>query len=276
MSTEVADLTGVRAKLWRAKEHHRTLITEWNLWCKQQANLRVCYIRRDGPWYVVMVQPLPQPDIRFSIIAGDIIHNLRCALDHLVWQLVLRDGHEPSRHNKFPIYESGDSFLNTVKFQKRNPEFGALYGIAVDGDAWTIIEKAQPYLCVPVQTSLAAAIGHLSNMDKHRTLYSQITFIGFEAVRQAVAWSHEAILLEQRVGAGVLLLEKETEVVRFRFADHPDPKVHMKGNFPIDPTFGEGEIKGGRQVGMGYFGNLINWVTEIMDEVSKLPRVIDV
>lgn len=275
MTTGIADLAGIRAKLKRAKEHEGTLITEWNIWCKQQGNLRFCYIRRDGPWYVVMVQPFPQPDIRFSIIAGDIIHNLRCALDHLVWQLVLRDGHEPSRWNEFPIYESKDRFFGEVKSKKRNPERGVLYGIMVDGDAWTIIEKAQPYVSHP-NTVLLAVIGHLSNMDKHRTFYSHIPFVGYEAARQTVGWSSEAILLEQRIGVAVLSLKQGAEVVRFRFADHPDPKVHMKGNFSIDPTFGEGEIKGGYQVGIGVFAHLIVRVTEIVDEVSRLPRVIDV
>lgn len=275
MSTSVADLTGVRAKLWRAEEHRRSLIAEWNLWCNQPANLRVCYIRRDGPWYVVTIQPLPQPDIRFSIIAGDIIHNLRCALDHLVYQLVLRDGHKPTRRNEFPIYESEEGFRNEVKSRKRNPEAGVLFGITIDGDAWAIIEKAQPYLSSP-QKSLLAVIGHLSNMDKHRTLCSQISFVGYEAIKHAVGWSHEAILREQRVGAGVLSSEKETEIVRFRFADYPDPKVRMIDKFQIDPTFGEGEIKGGFQVGLGLFRSLIDTVTEITDEISKLPRVVDI
>ncbi len=275
MTVSVADLTGIRAKLKRAKEHHSTLITEWNIWCKHQANLRFCYVRRDGPWYVVMVQPFPQPNIRFSIIAGDIIHNLRCALDHLIWQLVLRDGHKPSRRNEFPIYESEERFRDE-KFRKKKPQLGVLYGITVDGDAWTIIERSQPYQCVPLISSYINAIGHLSNFDKHRTLYSQIPFIGFEAVRKAVGWSSEAILLDYRIGARDLSLENETEVVRYRFADHPDPKMHMKGKFTIDPTFGEGEVKGGRQVGMGFFGNLIDWATMIVDEISRLPRVIDI
>lgn len=274
MSTGVADLTGIRAKISRAKEHHNTLITEWNDWCKLNANLRFCYIWRDGPWHAVMVQPLPKPSIRFSIIAGDLTHNLRCALDHLVWQLVLREGHEPTRRNEFPIFENEDLFLNEVKSRKRNPERSVLYGIKVDGDAWTIIEKAQPYLCVPAVSSPAAAIGHLSNMDKHRTLYFQISFMGYEAIRKAVAWSSDAILLEYRIGTRVLSFEKETEVVRYRFADRPDPCVHVKGGFPIDPTFGEGEVEGGRQVGLLALGYLINWVTGIADEVSKLPRVI--
>jgi hypothetical protein len=39
----------------------------------------------------------------FGIIVGDIAHNLRSSLDHLVWQLVLQNRRLPSRRNQFPI-----------------------------------------------------------------------------------------------------------------------------------------------------------------------------
>ena len=269
----IADLTGIRAKLGRAKEHLTTLRTEFDIWAQQQADTIGFYIERDGPWYTIITKPLNQPPIRFSIIAGDIIHNLRSALDHLVWQLVLRDGQKPSRTNEFPIYESEELFSKEVKFRKK-PERSVLNGITIDGDAWTIIEKAQPYNSPP-HTSPIGVIGQLSNVDKHRTIYMQVPFVGKD-IRRAIGWSSEAVLLEERIGDKALSFEKPTEVIRYRFADHPDPNVHVKGSLPLVPTFGQGPIKGGYQMSLGMFSVLVNKVTEIVDEVSNLPRIIDV
>jgi hypothetical protein len=35
------------------------------------------------------------PTQEWSAIVGDVVHNLRSALDHLVWQLTLANGHTP-------------------------------------------------------------------------------------------------------------------------------------------------------------------------------------
>jgi len=38
--------------------------------------------------------------------AGDIVHNLRSALDHLAFQLVLAGGHTPTTETAFPVGKS--------------------------------------------------------------------------------------------------------------------------------------------------------------------------
>ena len=273
MAAGIADLTGIRAKLRRAKEHQNTLKTEFSIWVEQHANTRRFQIRRDSSWYVVTGEPFPQLDIRFCIIAGDLVHNLRSALDHLVWQLVIRDGQEPSRRNEFPICYSQKRFRDDVKFRKNKPKLSVLYGIMVDGDAWTIIEKAQPYVSLLPEENLIGLIGRLSSLDKHRTLYVQMPMVG--DIKDAISWSPEAILLEERIGVQALSFEHPTEVVRYRFADNPYPNVQVKGGLPISPTIGEGTEEG-YQLDIPMFNNLIGAVTAIVDEVSKLPRVIDV
>jgi len=278
VSPPIADITGIRAKLRRAEEHRSTLETELSSWSKKHTDRCDFHIRHDGCWYIVVADPLPQPDIRFSVVAGDIVYNLRSALDHLIYQLVLRDGHEPSWRNEFPIYDSEVSFLNEVKFRKRKPELSVLYGIAVDGDSWAIIEAAQPYNCISVERSPIRIIKRLSNMDKHRTLQIYVPIV--EQISEAIAWNPNALLLEEcpRNLQGLpLSLEEPTEIVRYRFSEYPDPNVHVKGRLPIHPTFGEGDNKGGIgcQVNIWYFRGLIEAVTQIVDEIGRLLRVID-
>ena len=141
----VADLSGVRLKLGRPEEHLSTLKTEVDARTEQHSDRSLIDVRRDGDWHVVEIEPPPSIPRRWALIGGDLIHNLRSVLDHLVWQLVLRDGQQPSRWNEFPIIDSEQRFLQEVKFRKRNPDRSPLQGIRVDGDAWAIIEAAQPY-----------------------------------------------------------------------------------------------------------------------------------
>lgn len=53
-------------------------------------------------FFVEKARPIP-PCI--PIIAGDAIHNLRSALDHLAWQLVEASGNTPGSWTGFPIYD---------------------------------------------------------------------------------------------------------------------------------------------------------------------------
>jgi hypothetical protein len=270
MTIGIADLAGVRAKITRAREHQSMLKTEFDDWAKRHAKICKYRIWRDGDWEVVSVDPIPKPDIRCSVIAGDIIHNLRSALDHLVWQLVIRDGYEPSFRNQFPIYTSKKEFIDRVKFRKNDPKQSELYGITVNSDAWKIIEQAQPYT---KRYNFIGILGRLSIMDKHKTLYVQIGFV--DNISKAIGWNNKAVLLEHRNGDLALSYRKPTEIIRYRFADYPDPDVQVKGKLTVNLTLGEGPMKGGRQLGVGTFILLINEVTAIVDKISGLPGVVN-
>lgn len=275
MTIGTADLTGVRAKLRRAEEHLHALKSEFDVWLEINPDIGLFHIRRDDPWYIVTCDPVPEPNLRFALIVGDLIHNLRSALDHLVWQLVLRDGQEPSYINQFPIFDDRDKFLQEVKFRKKNPERSILYGITTDGDAWTIIETAQPYNCTPVYASDLRCIARLSNRDKHRTLYTYEPIVT-DNINEVISWNPDAILLEMRTSANSLSFKEPTEVIRYRFADHPNPSVHVNGKLAIFPCFGEPPIEvGAVQVSIGHFPSLIIQVSQIVDQVSRLPRVTE-
>jgi hypothetical protein len=45
-----------------------------------------------GSLLTYRVRDVPMPDLEWSIRIGEILHQLRSALDHLAWQLVLLDG----------------------------------------------------------------------------------------------------------------------------------------------------------------------------------------
>ena len=100
---------------------------------------------------------------------GEILYNLRSALDHLVWRLVLVNGEEPGRHNAFPIVND-ESKWDEVKTRK-------LKGLSRDVAAR--IERLQPYTGgIGLQFNVFAfrTLHTLCNIDKHR--YLMLAVIG--------------------------------------------------------------------------------------------------
>ncbi len=230
---------------------------------------------------------------RISVIAGDFIQNLRIALDYLVWQLVHRESEKPDGRHFFPIHEDPRQFNGEVKFRKREPEKSPLFGIPIDGDAWTIIEKAQPFNCVPAGPpgdplatpygSPVAVLKRLSNADKHQSLLYQEPIPERSTLLRAIGWSDEVRLVEYRVTGLPLSLERPTEIIRLRFApSNRDAGMYVKGNITLNPTFGEIGTKAkddgfiyGTQVTVGTgTDDLVKTVRGILEKIARLPRVI--
>jgi hypothetical protein len=241
-------LESPRLKLGRADEHLDVLDEELGVFFKSYADGRVLEHALDGPWHVVYAKPpakaLPPPQ-RLSLICGDAIQNIRASLDHLVWQLVLLEGNRPGGWTKFPITRHVNDFSSSVrapKDPKKRPS--PLQGITVDGEAWTLIEEAQPYnggelFKDPARHELVI-LAFLSNTDKHRTLMGQVTFPGRATLQDLVTHNPDAVIVDYRVPDQPLSLVEKTELVRVRFLESgPDPQVRVKRRFPVEPSFGD-------------------------------------
>ena len=104
-----------------------------------------------------LVSDVPPVPIEVSLTIGDILYNLRSALDHLVWQLVLANRGTPSTRNAFPI------FIDEGKFKKESAS--KLRGVS--DSAKDVIVGLQP--CYGGDVALWA-LESLYNIDKHRHL----------------------------------------------------------------------------------------------------------
>jgi hypothetical protein len=116
-------------------------------------------------------------DVRdeWGLIAGDAIHNLRCALDHLAWQLAMRyfNGVEPKdprviRNIQFPI----------VTDKTKWP--GHPHGKYVTAADLANLEKVQPFYIPPIAGArhFLEGVAEFSNADKHRTVQLAYTVVG--------------------------------------------------------------------------------------------------
>jgi hypothetical protein len=91
--------------------------------------------------------------------AGDVVQNLRTALDHLANHLVAVAGNAPTRHTQFPIAKGADTYEagKTKQVEGMRPE-------AVEA-----IDRLKPY---KGGNDLLWKIHELNNIDKHRTLFT--------------------------------------------------------------------------------------------------------
>lgn len=105
----------------------------------------------------------PRTPIEWSVKFGEILYNLRSVLDHLVSQLLLANGQEPSRRNDYPIVKDESEW-------SRNKD--RLKGVTPRVE--TIVERLQPYtggLYLPFDVSAFWTLHTLCNIDKHQHLH---------------------------------------------------------------------------------------------------------
>lgn len=154
-------LGGVIAKLDRAKEDIDQLAQDLASFCEIQSHNTKTEINAEQERIQLTFRGSPPVlPLKYSVQIGEIAYNLRSALDHLVWQLVLANYKRPTRSNEFPI------FTDAKAFQKAKTR--KLSGVSRESvDRITVM---QPF-CEDPRWPLLGALQELCNIDKHRTLH---------------------------------------------------------------------------------------------------------
>lgn len=134
-----ADLSGVWAKIERADEHFDLLEREIRAFTDrnpQPIGVSIPYFDAESGWFTVYaIEAEPAPP-RLGVILGDLVHDTRSALDHLIWQLVILNGATPKRSNVFPLTLSEAGWDNAIRRR-------LLQGVSTKHRA--IIKRVQPY-----------------------------------------------------------------------------------------------------------------------------------
>lgn len=161
------DLSSVQAKLSRADAHAKAIKDQLAPWIygrpyffEQQFHnnftLLAVYFRTE----------LVIDSDAWSLLMGDFVHNLRSALDHLVYALAIHSSRQDpppgERMLQFPIARSSDSFLSPSNRARIAP---------LTPNMKVIIERHQPYNKPPRDIPpLLAVLRDLDDADKHRLL----------------------------------------------------------------------------------------------------------
>jgi hypothetical protein len=170
---DLSDLDGAMSKLDRAQDHidelRRLLAGLWE-------RVGPSFVIEDegGGSYLYRVVRVPALPRAVSLLVGDALFNIRSALDHLAWQLVLLDGKEPGELTAFPVRNPAkvtdpDAFVNLrppidredilVKILDAQP-------YRLNGD------RHDPQIPQPIWT-----LHRLNNIDKHRLLLTTATVL---------------------------------------------------------------------------------------------------
>ena len=161
------DLSSAWAKFHRAEEHINTFEAEAAAWLNLKPYRVTIEHNVDFSCYWATIQTIHIPNLeRWSLVIGDAVHNLRCALDHLVYAIAIfrTQMNPPPRKKKwfFPIRYDVASFQSALTDHKI-----AKLGTAVCKE----IERFQPYN--RRHDTLPPLLGILrifDDSDKHRLL----------------------------------------------------------------------------------------------------------
>ena len=151
------DLGGVNAKIERAREGLQRLEADISAYCEFRQ--RQIVFEESLP-YVYHLGDHPTAPVHYSIMVGEIAYNLRSSLDHLVWQLVQSNGHQPDSNSEFPIFDSESKYLKG--FRRK------LDGI--DQNRQQLIREFQPFNERGQIGNHLLMLNTICNIDKHRRL----------------------------------------------------------------------------------------------------------
>lgn len=156
------DLSGVDAKLRRAETHTADLKEAIQRTFDPKLTTFTCDYDPKAGKHVIRVHGVPAIDPDWALIIGEILFNLRSALDHLAWQLVLFDGKKPFDKTQFPIRESSNN--QTVQLRPA----------IANTEVLQALEELQPYAGTQgahgYRRDPLWRLNKLCNIDKHRLL----------------------------------------------------------------------------------------------------------
>lgn len=243
---------GVDLKLYRAKQHLNDLM-----------NL-VARVAARGEFYDITRHPVedarremfrfdvrkPIPD-DVPLILGDLLHNCRSALDHMIHALWLKNRRKvTSRELRllgFPIAASLSEFNPAEKVG------------GVSAEAFAVIQRVQPYNRSRPGRDPLARLRELSNADKHRNL--NLAFWQF----QSVGWMGEPDGKWEFVTAD-RRLEDGTEIAAFCWRSEPNPNIDFV--FSCEVVISEGPQPFNR-VGI-VAGKICKAVCDVRDSLEPL------
>lgn len=273
-------LKSARLKFSRAISHYDDLERESKAFLNSRPYSVV--VRYDGGrgFFVSQFQIGREVPDRLSLILGDLLANLRSALDHLAWAIACQSTppevlwskamEGKARKVAFPIAWSRDKFdgLDVIKM--------------LDPKAIELLETFQPYH----RTETAGAIEALhafNNIDKHRLIHSAGGLIDLSAIR--VRPVHSIFATGDEVASpgdlGELFIEQVhaidrglkhgTELHHLRFENGP-PKHEGEAWIEVttQPTYYVVFSAGGLAKDVGYFKWLIGEVGRVESKVSQL------
>jgi hypothetical protein len=267
----VHPLDGINAKIQRADEQIKNLNAEISDWLGKNRHLyRTIHEADHDARQAILSVTGPDPPLRFSVIAGEIVHQLRSCLDHLVYQLVIAKSGSPDAKLEhilqFPICYTPQNFERARR---------QIQGVS--DTAAAEIERRQPYHNkVDIRMHPLWLLRELDNADKHRLLVvcggaaqPHTVLFGDETKKRSATGEKrevELVSISPPVDWPVRVTEDGTEFMRLQFGKY-DPEMKVSAKLSVQVAFAE----------LGVFSKkpVIYRLQELRDTVLNTIRLFD-
>jgi hypothetical protein len=255
-------LDGCIAKVDRADKHLQELVARVGPWAEDVPHEFRGEINPVAGNYAAYLVVRKAPPIEWSIIVGDVVHNLRSALDHIACMLVPK----PTRATAFPIFHDREDFDCGVRLAAARNRRGPLTGLSPESAAFQFIEQTQPYRGPHGPESHPLfALRELSNEDKHRTVLGLAVGIPIDSdpkVRivseRDVELSNPWVQTARPFQDGAQVMGADAKITG------PDPQVEVEVDFPFGIAFGK------HMFTMDGIPKIAALVREIVEAVPKI------
>ncbi len=200
----------------------------------------------------------------WGLLIGDMAHNLRSALDHLVWQLVLLNETKPKRRNQFPIISVEREYWEAPEDRSESVRDRMLDGVAEEHRAF--IDLVQPYNAGNEAGSTSLShLSWLSNVDKHRVIHGALLLTAEPSKDSFDISTPHPSGVSVDVKANWGNLQDGAEILRFS-TDPPGAYVNVKAEFPAYIAFGD------KQFPASAFKFLFDWVSRYIRGFEPIFR----
>jgi hypothetical protein len=251
----------VTLKIDQAKKHLSRLKKEVKAFLSRKPFIVVIEEDSSGDLvYRIRIQaPIP---VSWSADIGDLLHNLRSALDHLAWELVVANGQQPTRDTSFPISDNEPRF----KYNLQRKLNGA------SAVARTAVENLKPY---KGGYDDLWRIHNLNIIDKHRMIVPVGT--SYQKIPFQMTWPEklgrpevEAPPFTLRPADRHFPLKDGAEIFRVKAAARDSFRRYMKPDFLFGfmIAFGDTTIVDGEDI-IGTLQRFISVVQQVVSDVCR-------
>jgi hypothetical protein len=168
-------LIGPLAKIERAEDQLDALSAEIGRLMEQELYSVVAEANTVEESYSIYLEERVEiPTLEWGLRIGEVVHNARGALDHLVAQLVLVSGGTIHTRHQFPIVKAEDEWERLVVEPSKDGKRGMLDFVSPAHIA--AIKAFQPHVPTTGKPNLAA-LQRFSNADKHRLIHAAATWV---------------------------------------------------------------------------------------------------
>lgn len=277
-------LRGVSVKLDRAQHHLDCIDSAVREYAEVELPNAVREAASQGQvdllnrgWQTIRWRGDPSADPMLGAVLGDFVHNVRSALDQLIWILVLANGGSPGdRHTHFPAAESEKKWRADIterNVQERGP--APTHGLS--DDALKLVFEAQPFRLARkarVRAPLRLLLT-LSNEDKHRMLYAAASF-PTGAVRE-IRYDPPGYVLIHTVRYpqqpapikdGAELADVKVSMIR----PPGQTEMHLSFTLPVNVAFFSGG-SGKFAVSFDELGPMLDDARQVTGAASRLPEI---